>query len=259
MTAREKLKSATAKAAHLERQRAQLETALEMATTAVETASKDLETFNDLSAAIVRWRVEQTKKGLSAKTLPEILRERVDAKRLAEEELEQSTSTRDAISEELEDIKKRLLPVDQTKTECALDVLREELADKMAAELQELNERRRDLNQILKGLANVNLFLDNRMQFVGYTPAMSKATTSCDYEFSGGLDPIGELGARWLARLNALKADPDVEVTIPSVIVPSDYVMTPGTYDPQRIPNWTGGSIKLRSEESIVAKPTPKV
>ncbi len=208
MTAREKLKSATAKAAHLERQRAQLETALATATTAVETASKDLEAFDDLSAAITRWRVDQTKRGLSAKTLPEILRARVDAKRLAEVELEQSTSTRDAISEELDDIKKRLAPMEDTKIVCALDVLREK-ADEVAAELAVLNERRRDLFQILEGLANINLPQNGYTRFVGYTSAMERARILPTHEFYPAQDPIGAMGARWLKRLNLLKADPD--------------------------------------------------
>jgi hypothetical protein len=231
MTAREKLKAAVAKAANLEDQKAKLEKALTTATDAEQAATDELQRFSDLDAAIKRYRIEATKNRGNARELPQVLKDRLAARRNAVEEIEQAVSTREAIAEELDDIEKRLAPMKETKTACAVDVLREE-ADRLAAELIVINERRRDLIQILEGFADVNFMQNGRMGTVGYTSAMSKALGGFNYAFSLNLSPLNDMGNRWLARINALLANPDVEVTIPQNIKPSDYT--------DRTPVWNG-------------------
>lgn len=231
MTARERLKAAVAKAANLEGQKAKLETALKTATAAEQAAIQELGRFSDLDAAIKRYRVDTTKNGGNARELPQVLKDRLVARRNAVEEIEQSRSTREAIAEELDDIKKRLAPMDENKTACAVDVLREK-ADQLAAELIGINQRRRDLIQILEGFADVGVMQKGLMGTVGYSPAMSKALGGFDYSFALNLTPLKDMGNRWLARVQALLADPDVEVTIPQTIKPSDYT--------DRTPVWNG-------------------
>jgi hypothetical protein len=245
MTAREKLKAAIAKATNLESQKEKLETALKTATDAVGAGTEDLGRFSDLDAAIKKFRVDAVKNGGNSRDLPQGLKDRLTARRNAEEEIEQAASTREAIVEELDDIRKRLAPMNETKIVCAIDVLRE-YADVAAAELIALNERRRDLTQILDGLANLSFV--GHASFVGYSPTMSKAMTSFDYQFAGNLTPQSDMGARWLARINALLEDPDAELTLPQTIKPSDYDATS--------PAWKGPGhphpvavVRLRSEE----------
>lgn len=246
-TAREKLKGAVAKAANLESQKAKLEKALETATAAAEQAIEDWERFSDLDAAIKKFRIDAVKNGGNSRELPQVLKDQLAARRRAEEEIEQATSTKEAITEELDDVTKRLAPMEQTKTACALDILREK-GDELAAELATLNERRRDLVQILDGLANVSVMKNGRMQQAGYTPAASKAIADPNYEFAGNLKPLDDMSDRWIARLNALVTDPDAELTIPQTIKPSDYRVTS--------PAWNGPGhlhpvpiVRLRSEE----------
>lgn len=246
-TTRELLKAAVAKAANLEIQKAKLEKALETATAAEQAAIEDWERFSDLDAAIKKFRVDAVKNGGNSRDLPQVLKDRLTARRSAEEEIEQATSTKEAITEELGDITKRLAPMGQTITLCALDILREK-GDELASELTALNERRRDLVQILDGLANVSVMKNGTMQQAGYTPAASKAMANPDYEFAGNLKPLHDMSDRWLARLNAIVADPDAELTIPQIIKPSDYRVTS--------PAWNGPGhlhpvpvVRLRSEE----------
>jgi DNA repair exonuclease SbcCD ATPase subunit len=222
MNARENLKKVTAEGAKLTRQAEQLETALATATASVQTATAELRTFADLDAAIKRFRVDAVKSGGNSRDLPEKLKARLAARRDAEEELTQSTDTLAAIADEMEEVRNRLKPSDEKKRNCALDVLREH-ADQAAAELIVLNARRRDLRQILGGLAELSLPFDGKMQFVGFTSKMASAIEDLPDEFSGNLFPQADMGRRWKGRLDALLSDSDAAISTPKPIRPSDY------------------------------------
>ena len=230
MNAREKLKKETGQSIKLARQVEQLKEAMAGAEGMINEAETALAAFNGLDKAISTFRVKQLKDGASPKILPDELRARVVAKREAEEELSQATNTRDSVQEELDAAEFRLAPMETERSKRAIDVLHE-MADGLATELIQINLRGRDLRQILSGLANLHIGIDGRMQQVGYTAAIGSALSSCDYVFSGNMDPGAGMGERWKARLDALLSDPDAEVTIPKPIAPSDYTVEPIPYD----------------------------
>jgi chromosome segregation ATPase len=225
--ARTNLKAAVTKIGNLTTQIENLEAAADRADDAAEQARAELEKSQGLEKEITAWRVAQVKKGLSTKTLPENLKVKTDAKRAAEEELEQAESTHNALSEELEELQACLKPAEQERLKCAHAVLHD-TGDELAQELVSLQARHYELMQLIMSLA----------QTIGLTPEMEAAVLNQDgrAQFPGNCDPIAAMAMRWKDRLEAVLKDPDAPLTVPKQIVPSDFVIEGGQWQGPGLP-----------------------
>ena len=212
-TARARLKSAIAKAADLSAQIEKMEAATERAEAAAQEAQTELAKYAGLDKTITAWRIDQVKKEASTKVLPEKLKAKLEAKRAAEDELEQAEGTLEAISEELEALRTQEKPLEGEKDNAAVSVLLE-YADGLARELADHNARGRELRQSLNGLTRA---------IAKSTTTIQAALNNYDFEFLPGCDLEYDCGQRWKKRLEAILADPDAVVTTPKIIVPSDY------------------------------------
>ena len=118
--AREKLRDACARVADVTKQVERMETAVSRADKAIEDAKAELVKHSGLDRDISKWRVTQVKKGSSTKILPENLKARLDARRAAEDELTQAEGTKEAIKDELAELRKRMDPaVKSAENMCA--------------------------------------------------------------------------------------------------------------------------------------------
>jgi hypothetical protein len=219
--ARTNLKAAIAKIGHLTAQVGKMEAAAERADESAQQATAELASYEGLDKEITKWRVDQVKRGRSTKTLPEKLK----AKRTAEDELEQSEATRDAINGELDELQKRLKPLEAEREACAVAVIHEK-GDELAQELSALNDRQVELVQILRGLSEMRINETWNAPLAGKTPAMKSAIGGWSYQFPINVNPPEDMGKRWKKRLDAVKVDPDADVTVPTMIVPEDYSFT---------------------------------
>jgi hypothetical protein len=238
------LKAAAERVSALQEQIETLEAAAERAENASVEASDELEKYGDLEGEITRWRVAQLKKGASTKVLPDNLKARVEAKRAAADELEQSQTASQAIAEELRETRSKLRTADQEKTKCGIAVLHE-TGDTIADELKAVNIRRIELMQVLQGLAAVNMISERtgRPEGIGLTQgAVEVFNMANGFVFHDLADPTEELARRWKARLDALCANSDAEIAAPRHLLPSDYVPgTPPKYQGDGLP-WLQGT-----------------
>jgi len=221
------LKAAAKKVFALENQIETLEAAAERAESASAEASTELENYAELEKEITRWRVNQLKKGGGTKVLPDDLKARINAKRTAADELEQSQSTSEAIAEELKDVRARLRIVARDRTKCAIAVLHE-MGDLLADELRTINTRRAELIQILQGLSEVKvpLSVSGHPVAIGVSAATYEAINMGNaFAFPPNApDPVDEVTKRWTCRLDAICADPDAVIAAPKHLLPSHYV-----------------------------------
>ena len=230
---REALKTAAETAAALEAQVQRLKEAAARAACACDDAEDALAGFDDLEDQVTKWRVAQLKKGASTKELPDKLKDRVDAKRAANDEVELSRLAARAIDEELKAAQSKLKITAKERMNCAVAVLHHE-GDVLADELRAINVRRAELLQILTGLGAVEIFSEKvgRPLGIGLSEAATEAVNmGHQFAFQQCADPEVEIARRWKKRLDALCADPDTVVVTPKHVVPSDF--TPG--DPPHI------------------------
>lgn len=248
------LKAAAKKAATLKNQIHTLEDARERAQATADQAQQELTRHSGLDKEITRWRVDQVKKGASTKVLPASLQAKVNGRRDAQEELEQSHSTIEAIREELETMTAQLARVEAEQRDRAVDVVRE-LEHSLAGELRTINERRTEILQLLRGLSVLEvpgiLDANGRPTGIGITTStLEVVEMGQTFPFPVGADPLEEMARRWGTRLAAVCADPDAEITTPKHLTPSDYVPgrprefiapglpwapgTPGTWKPEQ-------------------------
>lgn len=222
------LKDANKEVADIKSQIEKLETAVERAGAAAEQAEVEFAKYTDLGEEITRWRVQQVKAGATTKELPARLKAKVDAKRAAEEEIEQSAATRAALAEELDQLQKRMKPIEKQRFQVATEVLHEQ-GDVLAKELVGVSARRSELVFLIRSLANMP-GVDGDP--IGFTRPMFDAQNSAGtYEAEQGfvhlVDPLQDMAARWRTRLAALLSDPDAAVSIPRLVTPADYTYVP--------------------------------
>lgn len=230
-------KAATEKASALEKQVKKLQAAAERAQETADAAEAEMNRYRDLDAEITRWRVAQVKKGASTKIMPEKLKARVDAKRAALEELEQARETVQAIEKELEQAEIDRKEAEEIRMESAAEVV-SEMGDSLAAELAQINRRRLVIEQLLRGLEAAEF---RRGYVIGWTELTKSAMNQPDdlgFPQIGNqvIDPAHEIGKRWRARLDAILADPNAEISIPKPLMPEDYIPEP----PRK---WVEGSL----------------
>jgi hypothetical protein len=222
------LKNANKQVAGIKGQIEKLEAAVERAGAAAEQAEVEFAKYTDLGEEITEWRVQQVKRGATTKELPAKLKTAVDAKRAAEEELNQSAATCAALAEELVQLQKCLKPIEERRTQAAVEVLHEQ-GNILAAELAEVSARRSALVFLIRSLAHMP-GVDGTP--VGFTRPMFDAQNDAGtYEeiqkFLHLTSPLQDMAARWRTRLAALLSDPDAAVTIPRLVAPADYTYVP--------------------------------
>jgi hypothetical protein len=239
--ARAELKAAAQKVSALEKQLTSLESAAERANAASADAAGELDTYSELEKEITRWRVSQVKKGASTKTLPDSLRAKAEAKRTAADELEQSRETLEAINRELEETRAQLGAATDNCYLAAGAVI-SELADVLGNELAGLNGRRAEILHALFGIQRLQMLIAGKPQTVALSDACQRAMNGTDVLiFPPTSDPISALADRWIKRYKALLVDPDVEITVPKPVMPSDYVFAvPATFEEGQ--GWVGGT-----------------
>jgi hypothetical protein len=222
--ARAVLKSTHKKVSAFDQQIKSLESAAEQATHSADEALAELQKHGELDAEITHWRVNQVKAGKQTKVLPENLKDRVEAKRAAADELEQSQSVLEAIQQELENLRSQRKRADRDHIFAAGEVLAE-IAGGLGAELKAINTRRAVIVQILSGLQRMDVFIEG--QGHGRLLNLDVASESMDipegFRFPHYADPSEAMAARWKARLNELLADPDAAVGPPPHVTTSDY------------------------------------
>lgn len=226
LDSRAALKAAAESVAVLEGQIKTLEAAAERAATAAEEAASELEKYAGLESEITSWRVEQLKRRESTKALPNDLKARVDGKRAAIDELDQSESTSRAIAAELSDVRRKLDLASKQRTKYAVAAL-QETAGPLVEELRAINLRRVELRQILEGMASIEGVSERtgQRERIGLTESAREVLNMGDnFIFPGNVDPTSEIGRRWILRFNALCADPNAVVVPPKHLAPSDYV-----------------------------------
>jgi hypothetical protein len=160
--------------------------------------------------------------------LPDSLRAKQEQRRRAEEELSLALSTLKELDAEMDGLRSRLKPLENSRLDATLTVLCEH-GEGLAAELSSLNARRFELRQALTALGYTRTSAPGEYppMVIKKTAAMEAALAGYEPEFFPGLDPLADMGARWRKRLDALIADPDAEITTPKPIKPSDYSSTP--------------------------------
>lgn len=224
--ARERLKQSAASVATITTQIEQLETAATSSARIVEIAQAQIEGFKGLHREIAKFRVGMVKAGLGTQSLPASLKAKMKAKRGAEEELEQSISTRDMIDSELKAARGTIQAAQEAANLAAVNVLRE-IADVAAAELITINARQWELAWVLQGLEYLNFPSSRGVIRTGRTPLMGQAMVRRDPEFVGVFDPLADMVLRWKKRLDILLADPDADLSLPKPVVPQDYELIP--------------------------------
>lgn len=222
-TAREALKGAVAKINNLTAQIEALEKAQFRAGEAAQEARNELQRHSNLNAEITHWRVTETKAGRSTKVLPDKLRAKQELLKRAQEELDQSQSTLEALDDEMEELRMRLKPAEQERYSLAWAVLHEH-CNGLAEELHTLNIRKWELRQILTSLGDLTIYPPGEnFRRVGLTVSMDRALDGFAPQFVPGVDPLRDMGGRWHKRVDMLLSDPDTEITTPKPILPSDY------------------------------------
>lgn len=220
--ARERLKEAVAAFAAITEQIATLETASASATRIIENAQAALEGFSGLDNDITAYRIGAVKSGLGTQPLPDSLKEKMTAKRNAEEELEQAKSTLEAITAELSGVRKELTWKELPRMKAATSVLHE-LADKAATELIVINRRQWELQWILTGLWHLKVPTESGIQKLAGSPLMDQAFSFHQPAFEGIFDPLAGMSSRWQDRLNVLLANPDADISLPKPVMPQDW------------------------------------
>jgi hypothetical protein len=236
--AREALKTAVASIAELTAQIESLEKAQLRAGEAAQEARNELQRHSNLNAEITHWRVAETKAGRSTKVLPDKLRAKQELLKRAQEELDQSQSTLEALDDEMQDLRMRLKPAEKERYRLAWEVLHEH-CNGLAEELHTLNIRRWKLRQILTSLGELTIYPPGEnFRRIGLTVAMERALDGFAPQFIPSLDPLRDMGARWHKRADQLLANPDAQITTPKPILPSDYSF-------ERVPTPNDGKFHL--------------
>lgn len=236
------LKEASANSKRLADEIEKLASAIKRATATSEDASQELLQHGALDQEITRWRVAQVKKGLSTKTLPTALKDKIEARRNAEDEIEQSKSTLEVLNQELRELRKQHRACETERENSALQVLLHEEGANLAGEYTSAMTRAAELRLLLEGLAHIRLLASVGTDRVRprYSQAMNEAIQSEGVRFPENTYPFEDMGTRWKTRLERLKKNPDATVDRPKIIAPSDYVrvnagsihgiVLPGTY-----------------------------
>jgi hypothetical protein len=237
---RNTLKAAVVKVQDLAAEIEKMEAAVGRAEQTAQEAGSELEQYADLDSAITAWRVDQVKKGLSTKELAPDLKQLIDAKRAAQQELSQAESTVEALGVELADLRRRLKPLENARIQAAVAVLHEH-GEGLVSELNGINARRGELIQLLLALGQIEIEVNGRREHIGYPNGTREAVDNPDAPFPMNKNPISDCSGRWQKRLEALLQDADAAITTPKPIAPGDYSFHtppwegPGTPWPQTV------------------------
>jgi hypothetical protein len=230
---REKLKELIEKVNQQATKVARLQAAVARAEQTKEQAVAELQGFENLDKEITNWRVGQVKKNLPTHRLPEALKAKVSAKRAAEEEIEQSGSTLEALKGELSERLTETKAMEAERDELAKEILLSEVGEELAREYKEIVLRKDELYLLMQGLGYLNSKHLNPNYGPGHgatTPRFSALIADAlrfeGYAYPPNSNPAADMSLRWQKPLHELLKDAHAVVSRPRLIAPSDYVRT---------------------------------
>lgn len=199
--ARKALKAVHTQASKATKQLADLEESLERAGKIVDAAEAELKSFEGLEAEISRVRVVITKNGGNPKDLPQGFKDRIQARRDAEEELQRALDTRELLQNELEELEASYTPPShpwatnpyQPEVKTELQPFKSEL---QAAALQ-----------VLRSIA------DSRTKQISELREILSAAIEASRSIQTD---------RWKESLDSLLADPDAKIILPREITEAE-------------------------------------
>lgn len=226
--ARIKLAAVQAEAASMTVEIEQMETALSQARMDVQEAEASLKRFAELDKHISHWRAAALKKGKDPKKLPDNVKQQLQERKAAEEELTQSNDTFEVLQQEIAEAKAKLEKLRSRPEELAVEVLLAELIEPLAEEFIATSKRQWELRQQLLGFAYTRRGNLHNGENLGHTRLVSEALKGWvpvkpGSEVPGSEQPQFAMEYRWYERVEALIKDSGAEVTIPKPVLPSDF------------------------------------